>query len=79
MTTADLEHRYREALEEILRIATTPDTDVIGTLPGGQIGRLWSVGGPEKAFVQVIEIARAALTMPQDGVPHGSEPSRGLA
>jgi hypothetical protein len=58
MTSSD---RYREALEEILRVATTPDTDVVGSLPGGKIGRLWSVGGPEKAFEEVIRIAREAL------------------
>ena len=60
------EDRYRRALEEILRVATTPDTDIVGTLPGGQIGRIWSVGGPEKAFEQVIRIAQDALA-PPDG------------
>ncbi len=53
--------RYRTALEEILRVSTTPDTAAVGTLPGGDVGTLWSVGGQERAFEQVIKIAKAAL------------------
>lgn len=53
--------RYRAALEEIVRVATTPDTAAVGTLPGGEIGRLWSVGGQEKAFAKAIQIAKDTL------------------
>lgn len=60
MKQAD-EERYRSALEEIVQVGTTPDTDVVGTLPGGEIGRLWSVSGQEKAFVRMLQIARDAL------------------
>jgi hypothetical protein len=56
--------RLRAALEEIVRVATTPDTNVIGTLPGGEIGPIWSVGGQEKAFEKVIRIAKEALEQP---------------
>jgi len=53
--------RYKAALEEILRVGTTPDTTAIGTLPGGEIGPLWSVGGQEKAFAKILQTARDAL------------------
>lgn len=53
--------RYKAALEEILRVGTTPDTSAIGTLPGGEVGPLWSVGGQEKAFAKILQIAREAL------------------
>jgi hypothetical protein len=53
--------RYKAALEEILRVGTTPDTMAIGTLPGGAIGPLWSVGGQEKAFAKILQIATDAL------------------
>lgn len=54
--------QYREALEAILRVGTTPDTSSVGTLPGGKVGTLWTVDGPAKAFEEMIRIAREALT-----------------
>ena len=62
--TQDEAERLRAALEEIVRVATTPDTNVIGTLPGGGVGPIWSVGGQEKAFEKVIRIAKDALGQP---------------
>lgn len=53
--------RYRSALEEILRIGTTPDTTVIGTLPDGGVGPIWSVGAKERVFDEIVRIARYAL------------------
>ena len=38
-----------------------PDTAVVGTLPSGEVGTIWSVGGQERAFAEVIRIAKAAL------------------
>ena len=55
------EEQYHLALEEILRIGTTPDTNAVGTLPGGKVGPLWSVGGKETAFEEMLRIAREAL------------------
>jgi hypothetical protein len=55
------EDRYRTALEEIVRVATTPDTNVIGTQPGGGVGPIWSVSGQDKAYAKMVQIARAAL------------------
>jgi hypothetical protein len=57
--------RYRTALEEILSIGKRPDTAVIGTLPSGEIGPLWSVGEKERAFDEIIRIARHALQEPK--------------
>lgn len=53
--------RYRAALEEIVRIGTTPDTSAVGTLSGGEVGALWSVGGRDKAFDKILQVAREAL------------------
>jgi hypothetical protein len=53
--------RYRAALEEIVRVGTTPDTTVIGTLPGGELGPIWYVGGQDKAFEKILTIAKTAL------------------
>lgn len=55
------EDRYRKALEDIVRLGTTPDTEAVGTLPGGKVGRLWSVGAQERAFDEMIRVAQAAL------------------
>lgn len=53
--------RYRAALEEIVRVGTTPDTTAIGTLPGGEVGPIWSIDGQGKAFEKILTIAKAAL------------------
>jgi len=53
--------RYRAALEDIVRVGTTPDTEATGTLPGGEVGSLWSVGAQERAFERIVKIAKAAL------------------
>lgn len=58
-------NRYRSALEEILRIGTAPDTAAVGTLPGGSIGPLWSVGAKEQAFDEIVRVARYALQEPK--------------
>lgn len=55
------EEQYRRTLEEILRIGTTPDTNAVGTLPGGKAGHLWTDKGKEKAFQEILRIAREAL------------------
>ena len=60
VTSSDID-RYRSALEEILRIGTTPDTAVTGTLPGGEVGPIWSLGAKERAFDEIVRIARYAL------------------
>jgi len=54
--------RYRAVLEEIVRVGTTPDTSAVGTLPGGQVGPLWSVDGRNKAFEKILGLARDALS-----------------
>lgn len=56
--------RYKLALEEIVRVGTVPDTVVTGTLPGGEVGPIWSVDGKERAFEEIIRIARQALEEP---------------
>jgi hypothetical protein len=53
--------QYRAALEEIVRIGTTPDTSAVGTLPSGEVGPLWSAGGQDKAFGKILRVAREAL------------------
>ncbi len=53
--------RYRAALQEIVQVGTTPDTSVVGTRSDGEVGTLWSSDGREKAFDQILRIARAAL------------------
>ncbi len=53
--------RYRAALQEIVRIGTTPDTSAVGKLPGGEVGALWSVDGRDRAFDMILRIARVAL------------------
>ncbi len=66
MPDSDHAERYRSVLVEIVRLGTTPDTDVVGTLPNGEIGTIWSVGGKERVFDQIIRIAEEALAMPGD-------------
>lgn len=53
--------RYRAALQEIVRIGTTPDTSAVGSLPGGEVAPLWSVDGRDRAFDKILSTARAAL------------------
>lgn len=53
--------RYRAALEEIVRVGTTPDTSAVGTLAGGQVGPLWSADGRVQAFETILQLASEAL------------------
>lgn len=53
--------RYREALLRIVELLETPDTDVVGTVANGEVGRLWSTEGKDRAFDQVLAVAKGAI------------------
>ena len=54
--------RLRDALEQILAIGSSPDTNVISVGPDGEPGPVWSTLGAESAVARMTQIARAALS-----------------
>lgn len=55
------DNRHREALELILRVATTSDLAGTTLSSSGEPVPLWSVSGKDRALGEVVRIARAAL------------------
>lgn len=54
----------RSALEEIVRVGTTSDMTGTQTMPDGRPGSLWSNAGKNRAFDEMLRIARDALQIP---------------